>query len=333
MHNVKEKKSVKYLSSQGELEEWIRDFSLYLKTHPEENKNTIIYPKEFATGFAKIYTIEPGLTYRIVDYQLNADFISTRETSGEFFLIIYFYQYSNCSGLVFKINNQKIIDTNESDYSTMIMMNSYQNQCVEIKKGTYARGLTVQVSEKWLRDKISHQDTFNHNFFKHTEIFQSFLTPKSQKLLTEIFTQNKSFVPSLYLNNRVTRLLEAFFDNFLKKGVENKYPSLIDAGKLLRVKSYLLENYDNGFPQIDYLARIALMSTSKLKKDFKKSFNMGMYEYYQKNRMHVAKELLSSEKYSVSEVGNKVGYKNMSNFASAFKREFSHLPKDFKKIQ
>lgn len=333
MHNVKEKKSVKYLSRQGELQNWIHEFSLHLKTYPEGNKNTIIYPKEFATGFAKIYTIEPGLTYRIVDYQLNTDFISTRETSRDFFLIIYFYRYSNCTRLVFTINDQKIIDTSDGDYSTVIMMNTHLTQCVEIKKGTYAQGLTIQVSEKWLRDKISNQNVFNYDFIKQKEIFQCFLNPKSQKLLTEIFAENKSFVPSLYLNNRVTRLLEIFFDNFLKKGVENNYPSSIDAGKLLKVKSYLLENYDNGFPQIDYLARLALMSTSKLKKDFKKSFNMGMYEYYQKNRMHVAKELLFSEKYSVSEVGDKVGYKNMSNFASAFKKEFNHLPKDFKKIQ
>ena len=332
MHNIKEKKSINYVSRQAELQEWIHDFSQHLETHPEENKNTIIYPKEFATGFAKVYTIEPGLTYRIVDYQLNTDFISTRKPSRRFFLIIYFYNYSNCSKLVFTINDQKIIDTDESNYSTIIMMNSYQNQSVEIKKGTYAQGLTIQVSEKWLRDKILHHKTFNYDFFKQKEIFQSFINPKSQKLLTEIFTENKSFIPSLYMNNRVTRLLETFLDNFLKKGDENNYPSSIEAEKLLKVKSYLLENYDNGFPQIDYLARLALMSASKLKKDFKRFFNMGMYEYYQKNRMHIAKELLISGKYSISEVGNKVGYKNMSNFSSAFKKEFNHLPKDFKKI-
>ena len=332
MHNVKEKKSINYVSRQAELQEWIHDFSHYLETHPEENKNTIIYPEEFATGFAKVYTIEPGLTYRLVDYQLNSDFVSTRKPSRRFFLIIYFYNYSNCSKLVFTIDDQKIIDIDEGAYSTTIMINSHQNQCVEIKKGTYAQGLTIQVSEKWLRDKISHQNIFDSTLLKQKKIFQSFITPKSQKLLTEIFTENKSFVPSLYMNNRVTRLLETFLDIF-KKGGENNYPSSTEAEKLLKVKSHLLENYDNGFPPIDYLARIALMSASKLKKDFKKSFSMGMYEYYQKNRMHVAKELLSSGKYSVSEVGNKVGYKNMSNFSSAFKKEFNHLPKDFKKIQ
>jgi AraC-like DNA-binding protein len=211
-------------------------------------------------------------------------------------------------------------------------MNSQLAQCIELKKGTYAQGLTIQISEKWLRDKISGQNIFDYKFFKQKEIFQSFINPKSQKLLSEIFTENKSFVPALYMNNRVTRLLETFLDNFLKKGFENNFPSSAEAGKLIKVNSFLLENYDTGFPHIDQLARVALMSVSKLKKDFKKSFNMGMYAYYQKNRMHIAKELLVSGKYSISEVGNKVGYKNMSNFASAFKKEFHHLPKDFKKM-
>lgn len=332
MHNVKEKKSINYVSRQAELQEWIHDFSLHLKTHPGSSKNTIIYPKEFATGFAKIYTIEPGLTYRIVNYQLNTDFISAKKPSKRFFLIIYFYRYNNCSKFVLNIDGKKIIDSSDGDYSSMLMMNSQLAQCLELKKGTYAQGLTIQISEKWLRDKILSQNIFDYKFFKQKEIFQSFINPKSQKLLSEIFAENKSFVPSLYMNNRVTRLLETFLDNFLKKGVENNFPSSAEAGKLLKVRSFLLENYDTGFPHIDQLARVALMSVSKLKKDFKKSFNMGMYAYYQKNRMHIAKELLASGKYSVSEVGSKVGYKNMSNFASAFKKEFHHLPKDFKKI-
>ncbi len=59
---------------------------------------------------------------------------------------------------------------------------------------------------------------------------------------------------------------------------------------------------------------------------------MGLYEYYQKNRMHKAKELLETTKYSVSDVGSLLGYQNLSNFSHAFKKEFGQLPKDFNKI-
>jgi len=74
------------------------------------------------------------------------------------------------------------------------------------------------------------------------------------------------------------------------------------------------------------------MSESKLKKLFKQSFGMGLYEYYQKNRMHISKELILSGKYSISEIGTKLGYQNLGNFSTAFKKEFNCLPSQVKII-
>lgn len=70
------------------------------------------------------------------------------------------------------------------------------------------------------------------------------------------------------------------------------------------------------------------MSESKLKKLFKVSFGMGLYEYFQKNRMHRAKEHILSGKYSITEVGMRLGYQNISNFSAAFRKEFQCLPSE-----
>jgi hypothetical protein len=43
------------------------------------------------------------------------------------------------------------------------------------------------MTEDWLREKITHPDTANYALFKEKDVFQSFLNPKSQKLLDEIF--------------------------------------------------------------------------------------------------------------------------------------------------
>ena len=161
------------------------------------------------------------------------------------------------------------------------------------------------------------------------------MNPKSQKLLTEIFADNSDLAtPELYINNRVLRLLEAFLENIHNNGISrNTFPaSAKDVQNILKIESILLENYNSEFPSIQKLARLALMSATKLKIIFKKAFGMGMYEYYQKNRMHKAKELLCSGKHSVSEVGAMIGYQNLSNFSHAFKKEFDFLPKDFNKI-
>ena len=327
------KSSVIYTSKQPELEEWIRDFSTHLNAEPE--KNHIIYPESFANGFAKVYSMEGGLTYRIVDYTLNTDFVFLREPAEKFYLIIYFYQYSNCNNLQVSINDKNVIKSEEEDYSTLLMTNSTVSQRLLLSKGTIVKGLTIQISEEWLMDKIAQPSTANYELFKAKNVFQSFLKPKSQKLLNEIFEENlKSVIPELHLNNRVLRLLEIFLEEIIKYGITgNTFPTLAsDVQNILKVENYLLDCYLTEFPSIQKLARMSLMSPTKLKNIFKKAFGVGLYEYYQKNRMHKAKELLSTGLYSVTDVGEMIGYLNLSNFSSAFKKEFNCLPKDYAKI-
>jgi AraC-like DNA-binding protein len=329
----KKKKPVNFISRHSDLKEWIRDFSSHLNADPD--KNVIIYPQSFGTGFAKVYSIESGLNYRIVDYQLNTDFIFTREPSDKFYLILYFYLYTNCQKLSLFINDKIIVDCEEENYSTFLMTNSLVSQRLQLAKGTYVNGLTIQLTEEWLKAKIVNPDTANYTLFKQKNVFQTFLNAKSQKLLAEIFADNTGLAsPQLYINNRVLRLLEDFLENILKNGISGNAfpPSSKDVHSILKVESILLEACNSEFPSIEKLARMALMSATKLKNIFKKAFGMSMYEYYQKNRMHKAKELLCSGKYSVSQVGVMIGYRNLSNFSNAFKKEFNYLPKDFNKI-
>ncbi|MDQ6842802.1 MAG: AraC family transcriptional regulator [Bacteroidota bacterium] len=324
---------VTYNSSQPDLVKWIREFSKHLKVHPENN--FIQYPESFASGFAKVCSIEPGLSYRIVDYTLNTDFAFTREPSDEFYLIIYLYQYSNSPKLKYTVNNQIIFDGIGNNFSTILMTNSLISQRLELVADTMVKGLTIQLTDEWLSEKINQKNTENYSLFKEKNVFKFFLTPKSKKLLNEIFCKSvASATPQLHTNTRVLRILEGFLENILQNGTsENSFPfPEKDFQSILKIENLLLENYTNGFPKIENLSRIALMSETKLKTAFKKAFGMGLYEYYQKNRMHKAKELLTTYKYSVSEVGSIIGYQNLSNFSHAFKKEFGYLPKDCDQI-
>lgn len=333
MTTRKKQTHFKYNYALSGLSNWLHGFSSHLKVVPQNNR--IEYPENFGTGFAKVYDLEPGLSYRIVDYTLNTPFTFIREASDKFFLIIYFYQYNDVQSLEIRIDNERVIFSEENYYSTLLMTNSLVGQNVVLSPGTKVKGLTIQLSEEWLNNKIQHPEAAGYFLFKEKNIFQDFLTAKSQKLLNDIFTENlKSFTPALHTNIRVLRLLEEFLQNIITtRGIES---SLIlspeDFQKVLKVEALLLENYSQGFPKIESLARVALMSETKLKIIFKKAFGMAMYEYYQKNRMHKAKEFLEINKFSVTEVGIMIGYQNLSNFSHAFKKEFGYLPKDSGKI-
>jgi AraC-like DNA-binding protein len=76
-----------------------------------------------------------------------------------------------------------------------------------------------------------------------------------------------------------------------------------------------------------------MMSSTKLKTKFKSFYGMKLYEFYNRNRLEKAKELLQSGKYSVKEVGLDIGFSNLSNFAKAFKKEFGILPNELLRVK
>ena len=41
-----------------------------------------------------------------------------------------------------------------------------------------------------------------------------------------------------------------------------------------------------------------------------------------------AKQLIASKKFSIKEVGTQLGFKNLSNFTLAFKKQFNKLPSE-----
>jgi AraC-like DNA-binding protein len=70
------------------------------------------------------------------------------------------------------------------------------------------------------------------------------------------------------------------------------------------------------------------MSSTKLKKSFKSMYGDSIYSYYQKQRLQKANELLLTEKYSVKQAANAVGYTNIANFTLAFKKQFHKAPEN-----
>lgn len=325
----KKKDQLKYISRTPDLEDWIRDFANHLKTHPE--KNIIQYPESFATGYAKVLKIEDGFTFRLVEYKLNADFHFERKPSEDFYLILYFYKYSNCRQLHVSINNRDVIENYDDDYGSLLMTNSFAQQHLTLTRDTLVQGLTIQINEEWLKKKLTVTPRLNLKILRQKDVFQTVIKPVSASLLNEIFFKKiPSPVPDLYVSCRVMQLLDIFLEDIFKNGLEaNVLPvSSRDVHSILKVEEYLLQNYRSQFPSINMLARLALMSGSKLKQVFKKAFGMSLFEFFQKNRMERAKEMLLSNMYSVSEVGKILGYQNLSNFSTAFKKEFGYLPKN-----
>ena len=315
-----------------DLSGWLHCFSSHLDSSP--NDGQLLYPESYGAGYAKVKNIEDGLSYRLVSYVLNTDFEHRCEPSADFNLVLYFYQFTSKDTIHFEVADN-IIESEAKNYKAVVMTNSRVKQRLVLKKGTAVRGLTIQASEKWINARIANTNGKNFNLLKQTSYYIDTMTAKAQKMLNDIFNNHEeSHMPTLYIATRVLRLLEGFLDGLLKREVIDNTLSISskDFESILMIEGLLLEHYGEVFPKIEKLARMALMSESKLKKIYKQAFGMGLYEYYQKNRMHKAKELLNSGDYTVSQVGSLLGYQNLSNFSSSFKKEFNQLPRDFHQV-
>ena len=138
-----------------------------------------------------------------------------------------------------------------------------------------------------------------------------------------------------YIQNRVLLLLEKYIiklherRNLQGKRIKRNEDETL---RLMKVEALLVKNFAVSPPSITELSRISAMSPTKLKNDFKKLYGLPIYEYFQKNRMLKAKSLLVQGKYTIKEVGQLVGYSNLSHFAYTFKKEFGFLPSEIASI-
>ncbi|MFN8253310.1 MAG: AraC family transcriptional regulator [Ferruginibacter sp.] len=311
---------------QVDYEKWLQHFAAHINSGTTNDR--LQYPEELGQGYTKARTVEPGLSYRIADYTLHTDLEYKRTPSENFQVILYFYQLGLEDAAYCRIDD-KIIESNEKFYSVALMTSSFSSANIIFKKGTRVRGLSVQIEGSWLEQNMKNFELYKLEAAKQKSYIMDLITAKQRKILDDIFDQgDTAHFPELFIKSRVLRLTEQYLTNICKRGLTEipEFTNTKDFQALLKVENLLLQNYTGQFPSIETLAKTALMSESKLKKLFKKAFGLAPYEYYQKNRMHKAKELLRSRRHSVSQVGSMLGYQNMSNFSAAFKKEFDFLP-------
>lgn len=94
--------------------------------------------------------------------------------------------------------------------------------------------------------------------------------------------------------------------------------------------AYIAAHYGENLTVAD-IARYAQLSEGHLSHIFKQETGRTVIGYLTEYRMFMAKELLEDSRSRISEVAKKVGYQNLSNFSSAFKKYTGMTSMDYKK--
>lgn len=108
------------------------------------------------------------------------------------------------------------------------------------------------------------------------------------------------------------------------------YPCLFDFSDPWKIDilEFLNENYNYDLT-LEELASFTGRSLSTFKRDFQKISDMTPQKWLMQKRLQEAHNMLKEKKKRVSEVYYEVGFKNLSHFSQAFKKQFGISPSSF----
>ena len=272
------------------------------------------FPPQLGEGTIRAAHLPTGFSYVVLKCLVKDD-------------LVFFRRESSPKGLCLFFNPAPFLSSTAHEQET------------GFTRDTLIRRIGIYFPPDFLRQHLRKdilEDLFRYTDSHPNPIAKDPTPFEYRSLIEDIFAvDERSVLSHLVLHNRVLLLAEKFLNAFLTKAtfslpdgkawVKGKEKDL-DA--LKSIVQILSDTQLNKFPSIETLSKTAMMSSTKLKTRFKQIYGMKLYEFYNRNRLEQAREMLRTGDFSVKQVGINIGFSNLSNFAKAFKKEFGVLPKE-----
>ena len=202
-----------------------------------------------------------------------------------------------------------------------------------VPSNTFFRSVTIAVTREYLQKRfgnILHPVVVSILEAKENVAFETNISPEMIKAASEILHQSVSEnLESYYCKLKCEELLCYIFDLLMQReDAPTSGMHMEDIKAIYAVKLRLQSHLDKS-PDIASLARESGMSEPKMRKLFKQTFGKGVFEYYQSMRMQEAARLLKEKRLTVSEVGYRLGFTNLSHFSKVFEQHIGMKPKKY----
>jgi AraC-like DNA-binding protein len=197
-----------------------------------------------------------------------------------------------------------------------------------IPANTFGTSFTITFAKQWLREHLAvGQEPILEKILNSTHPIElrEIMPLPMRKIFDRISTnQFETFVDKMAFQESLTGLIRSAFEQLLADFKIKKS----DYEAIVRAELLLIGNI-NEAPSIAFLASESAMSTTKFKLTFKKIYGKSVYNYYLHYRMEIARRWLNENQMNVAEVGDRLGYKNLSHFARIFKKHFGVYPSKY----
>ena len=304
---------------------------------PFEN-DRLNFPKEMGSGFSELIEIQGGLQSIVFDYSLKVGHHLKRKKINHEFYTLWFIEITATNEVRIDIDNDSFHVSN-APFSSALLTSSLFDANYEMSADTIVKGVNILLDNEWLAAQLglSSKSGLLHKYLalKASRITTEPLDLEYKKLIQEVIdlVNGSEQFKQIAIQNRILQLIERFFIRIAAKMEKSQtiiQLSREDINRVMEIEALITRDVFSPAPYIAELAKMVNISETKLKNNFKTVYGMPIYQYFQKARMRAARDVLETQKYSIKQVALELGYTNLSNFSTAFKKEFGILPSELK---
>lgn len=309
---------------------WIQELSQ--ATGIKAKNNLVTLTETLGSGYCFADSIDRTFSYVMMNIELNDDCTLHRVSNNQMGLLIFFNQTQISDYIRLRHKKDSLTDSLNKKRSNIFVSSTNTELEVNYRAGSKLKRLGIYLSPQWIADH------FDANTKLQVELLTSqglelidklHINQEIQEKLDRIFDSQFTSEPDrLALKSRIILLLEYFFSTYLNESLVIKNKKIIpdeDITRLRNIEALLVDEETEKFPSIIKLARIAQMSSTKLKQRFKQVYGYRLYEFYNKQRLEKARELII-QGITPKEAGYTIGFSDVSNFTKAFKKEYGFTP-------
>lgn len=286
-------------------------------------------PEKFGKGYCSGFVFNEQIRMLILNYELNEELVVENPDINP-----------ATRTILFKFQNifpeEAILPEGKhfKETPSVLIATTILNANVFIPIHTHTATINIEVDAGYLNGlfDLSAKSPVLQGLLQNTKplLFEQMIYPSLQKIVDEIVTGsvNETF-KLFYLRVKAEELVCRLLMELEKRGEIQLYPlNNKDIQAIYSVKDQMLKHLDIP-PVIKELAVSASMSPTKLKRLFRQIFGNSIFNYYQEFRMKEAAILLKEGKLTVSAVGDRLGFTNLSHFSKVFAAHTGMKPKQY----
>lgn len=223
-------------------------------------------------------------------------------------------------------------------YFNLAIVDSLLDIDYAVKSGTHTFNLCIFVRRSFLKRYLSRYDVFAQltepvfDPTKNTIVRYDRMDNRARHILQDLRKRHASgTLFDIFLHASTYLLLGTCIDQILDRKIVIEKVDNVDLKAIIASQEQLLTLLEEPFPGIPQLADQANMSTTKFKRLYLKITGMSANTFFMDNKLMLARELLDTQNYSISEVADRLQYVNSYYLKKMFETRFGISPKAYTK--